>query len=161
MRGLHIAAGPRSPDAGAPRRTRPLAQLSARARAPRLDRELQAGVAAWSSPAHAARALQLTSDRHRRGLARSLERLARRLQPPALRTPGAVDAPDRELSGATGPLMRAIAARLRDGSPVGARGMASLGALLADDRKLSNARGDPTKLTAALESVSKWLNVLD
>jgi len=51
------------------------ARLLARLRAPWLDRQLAAGTVTWRSESHAARALQLSSDRRRRALARSLERL--------------------------------------------------------------------------------------
>jgi hypothetical protein len=53
----------------------PIVSLFARLRALRLDHELAEGVAPWRSAVHAARALQVTSDRKRLRLARTLERL--------------------------------------------------------------------------------------
>jgi hypothetical protein len=54
--------------------------IHARLRAPSLDRRLATGTPPWESPLLAARALQLTSRRRRRSLARSLERLVERAE---------------------------------------------------------------------------------
>jgi hypothetical protein len=67
------------------RRARP-AGLWARLRAPWLDRQLAAGVSSWHSRAHAARALQLTTHRTRRRLARVLEQLVERAEDPPRRS---------------------------------------------------------------------------
>ena len=74
MRSTPALASPSIP-ALTVRRLPQLTRLLARLRSPKLDKELAAGAASWSSPVHAARALQLTGTRHRRALARSLERL--------------------------------------------------------------------------------------
>ncbi len=74
MRSTPALASPSIPALTVRRRPR-LTRLLARVRSPKLNRELAAGAASWSSPVHAARALQLTGTRHRRALARSLERL--------------------------------------------------------------------------------------
>ena len=47
--------------------------LGARLHRRSLDRDLASGIAAWRSPAHAARVAQLTSARHRRRLADALD----------------------------------------------------------------------------------------
>src|ERR1019366_4451743 len=64
-----------------PLRTR-MVWLLARLRALWLDRQLAAGVVPWHSKVHAARSLQLTSDRSRRALARSLEHLVEQADGP-------------------------------------------------------------------------------
>jgi hypothetical protein len=136
--------------------------LLAHLRAPRLDRQLAAGSVPWRSPVHAARALQLTSDGHRRGLARSLERLVEHAEPPPggpFR--GSVVQPCREQVREALPLILMIAARLRSGAPVDARGVARLCALLSDGAGPCYSRSDPGALTGALETISQWLDVQD
>jgi hypothetical protein len=137
---------------------RPLARL----RAPWLDRQLAAGSVPWRSPAHAARALQLTGDRSRGALARSLERLVEHAErPPARLTISAVIPPCREQVHAARPVILATACRLRSRAPVDARGVARLRALLCDGAGPCYSRGDPGALAVALETVSQWLDVQD
>jgi hypothetical protein len=130
------------------------ARLAARVRSPRLDPQLAAGIPAWQSPSHAARALQLTSERHRRALARSLERLLEDTE----RTPtpfrGAVILPCREQVRDALPLILALAARLRDPAPVEVRGIAQLHTLLSDGAGPCYRRIRPGALTVALQAVS-------
>ena len=134
----------------------------ARARAPWLDRQLAAGSVPWRSPAHAARALQLTGDRSRGALARWLERLVEHAErPPARFTVSAVVSPCREQVHAALPVILATASRLRSRAPVDARGVARLRALLSDGAGPCYSRGDPVALTVALETISQWLDVQD
>ncbi|MGH2852212.1 MAG: hypothetical protein ACRDLP_16550 [Solirubrobacteraceae bacterium] len=111
----------------------PLVSLGARVRAAPLDRELARGVPTWASPAHAARALQLTDRRHRATLADSLERIADHAsRPRADFVASTVVAPCREQVWDAMPQLLEIASCLRGPSPVAARGMALLIELLRD-----------------------------
>jgi hypothetical protein len=132
----------------------------ARLRAPWLDRQLAAGSVPWRSPAHAARALQLTGDRSRGALARCLERLVEHAKRPPARF-SAVVPPCREQVHAALPVILATASRLRSRAPVDARGVARLRALLSDGAGPCYSRGDPVALTVALETISQWLDVQD
>jgi hypothetical protein len=133
---------------------RPVARL----RAPWFDRQLAAASVPWRSPAHAARALQLTGDRSRGALAGWLERLVEHPQrPPARFTISAVVSPCREQVHAALPVILATASRPRSRAPVEARGVARLRALLSDGAGPCYSRGDPV----ALETVSQWFDVQD
>jgi hypothetical protein len=104
-------------------------RLSARMRAGALDRALIAGADPASSPKLAARATSLTSSRFRALIADGLERLPRVAEGPTRRwwaasRRGAVLANARDLAE--------LAALLRGGSVLYARGIAILGELLAD-----------------------------
>jgi hypothetical protein len=147
-------AGPRDRE-----RRHPPARLTARIRSPWLDSQLAAGVPPWRSPSHAARALQLTGDRDRRALARSLERLledAERIPTPFR---GAAIRPCRgQVLGALAEIM-AISALLRSAQPVYARGVAMLRAVLSDGSGPCYFRSDPAALSQALQEVSRWLRV--
>lgn len=161
MRTTHALGSRAARPAGlAPRRMPPgVVWLLAHVRARRLDRQLAAGSVPWRSPVHAARALQLTSERYRRGLARSLERLVEHAERPGGQFRGSVVQPCREQVTEALPLMLTIAARLRSGAPVDARGIARLCALLSDGAGPCYARSDPGALSGALETVSEWLDV--
>jgi hypothetical protein len=126
-----------------------------------LDRQLADGVASWRSPSHAARALQLTSDRRRRTLARSLEQLIDRGEKHNPRFANAAIAPCREQVHRAVPEILATASRLRSGSPLDARGIASLRELLGDGGGPCYARVRPDALALALQDVFKWLEVKD
>jgi hypothetical protein len=143
------------------RRPPHLTGLLARVRAPSLDRALAAGVVSWRSPAHAARALQLTSDRMRRTLARSLERLIEDTEHPSPSWNNAVIAPCREQVRDALPLIRATILRLRSDTPVDAKGVARLKALLCDSAGPCYTSIDPHALTLALQTVSQSLDVHD
>jgi hypothetical protein len=114
-------------------RYHPTTWLLAHVRALWIDRELAQGVAPWRSPAHAARALQLTTGRRRRGLAAGLERLVEHAEQPAsrFRHSGAVP-PCREQVREALPVILAITSRLRDGAPLDARGVARLKDVITD-----------------------------
>jgi hypothetical protein len=137
------------------------AWLRARLRAPWLDRELAAGIASWRSPVHAARALQLTSDRSRRGWAGSLERLVKEVEQPPTALCRAVVPPCREQVREARPVILAVASRLRSSAPVDARGVAQLRAVLGDGTGPCYVRSRPDTLTIALQNVSRSLDVLD
>ena len=111
--------------------------------------------------AHAARALQLTSDRSRRGLARSLERLIEQSERPPAPFRGAAVQPCREQVREALPEILAIASRLRSGAPVDARGVARLRGLLCDGCGPCYAPSRPDALSIALSTVSDMLDVQD
>jgi hypothetical protein len=140
---------------------RPIAWLLARLRAPWLDRQLAAGVVPWRSRVHAARALQLTSARSRRALARSMEMLVERAERPPTPFRGAAIPPCREQVREAWPLVLAIASRLRSGEPVNAHGVARLRELLSDGAGPCYLRATPDALTLALQSVCRVLDVDD
>jgi hypothetical protein len=141
-------------------RRHPFARLTARICSPWLDPQLAAGVPSWRSPSHAARALQLTGDRDRRSLARSLERLledAERIPTPFR---GAAIRPCRgQVLGALAEIM-AISALLRSAQPVDARGVAMLRAILTDGGGPCYIRSHPAALSEELREVSRWLRVM-
>jgi hypothetical protein len=108
---------------------------------------------------HATRALALTSDRTRRGLARSLERLVEQAQQPRSQQRGAVVYPCREQVIEAMPTLLTIAGRLRSADPVDARGMARLHILLSDGSGPCYVRIRRNALTDALQEISQWLAV--
>jgi hypothetical protein len=138
-----------------------LAPLLARLGAPWLDRRLAAGVESWSSPVHAARARQLASDRTRRMLARSLERLVEQAEEAPGRQRAAVVQPSRARVREARPLMLTLASRLRGNAPVAARGMAALKNLLTDGGGPVYTRGNPDELKDCLQAVEEWLHAQD
>jgi hypothetical protein len=138
---------------------RPLAWLLAHLRSVWLDNQLASGASPWQSPTRAARALQLTGDRQRRTLARSLERLAEDADRPAPPFRGAVITPCRQQVREALPLILALASRLRRPEPVAARGVARLNELVSDGTGPCYLRSHPQTLTLALETVMAWLDV--
>lgn len=134
-------------------------RLIARMLAPWLDRELARGMAASLSAPHTARARQLTEDRTRRAVARSLDRLIERAENPRSRFPLAAVPPCREQVRDATALLLATASRLRSGEPVDACGIARLKTLLRDPGGPCYVRSRPDALTVALEAVSKALDV--
>lgn len=132
--------------------------LLARLHASRLDRDLANGIASWQSPAHAARSLQLTTGRKRVSLAKGVESLIEMAEEPRrlyLLTP--VIQPSRRQVRDAKPLIRAIAARMRDGEPLDARSAAALRLLLTDGTGPCYGPALPGALKAALETVTPWL----
>ncbi len=160
MRSTHALSTRDLAGVGVPRQ-RPAVWILARLRAPWLDRHLAAGAVPWRSPTHAARALQLTGERSRRGLARALERLAERAERSAPPFLSAAVPPCAEQVLAARPAILEIAARLRSPAPVEARGVARLHALLCDAAGPCYARIHRDALTIELETVSRWLDVQD
>jgi hypothetical protein len=150
-------AGTRRP----PRQAWVAARLRARLGASWIDRRLAAGAVSWCSPVYAARAVQLTGNRSRFALARSLERLLERAEePPALFKNAAVPPCGIQVRDAL-PVILELASRLRSGAPVDARGVAQLSELLSDGAGPCYRRIHPEALTRALERVSRALDVDD
>jgi hypothetical protein len=137
----------------------PVAWLAAHLFAPWIDRQLAEGVAPWRSRTHAARALQLTNSRRRRVLAAGLERLVEHAEQPGshFRHSGVIP-PCREQVREALPVIFAIAGRLRGGSPLDARGVARLKALITDSAGPCYKRSRRDALNDALETVSQWLD---
>jgi hypothetical protein len=140
-------------------RTRWRVGLKARLRAPSLDRELASGIASWRSELHAARALQLTGRRRRRGLARSLERLAEQSQEPRSLYRGAAVEPCREQVMEALPALLGVSSLLRSAEPIDARGIARLNLLLSDGTGPCYVRIERNALSNALREISQWLAV--
>jgi hypothetical protein len=159
MKTAHAIAWPSAADT--PRSFRPQLAVRVRARlhAPSLDRELASGIAPWRSPLHAARALALTGERNRRGLARSLERLVEQAQHPRSQYRGAVVYPCREQVLDALPALLNVAGRLRSADPIDARGIARLKILLSDGSGPCYVRIRCSALTDALQEISQWLAV--
>jgi hypothetical protein len=107
-------------------------RLVARMLAPWLDEELARGIGASLSEAHAARAEQLTGERARRAVARSLDRLVDRAQNPRPAALIPLVPPCREQVRDAMPLILKIRSLLVSGEPLAARGIASLKKLVSD-----------------------------
>ena len=137
-----------------------LVSLRARLRRGSLDRELASGIAPWRSPAHAARALQLTSARRREAYAQGLERVLAETErmPRNTRFSGVVT-PDPTSVILSAPTIWEIIATLRAPAPVSAEGMARLQALLCDGAGPLYIGGDASQLRQVLEHISRWLPV--
>ena len=103
--------------------------------------------------------LQLTGDRNRRGLARSLERLVEQAQHPRSQYRGAVIYPCREQVFEALPELLTIAGRLRSADPIDGRGIARLNILLSDGSGPCYVRIRRNALTDALQEISQWLTV--
>jgi hypothetical protein len=133
--------------------------LGARLHRRSLDRDLACGIAAWRSPAHAAREAQLTSARHRRRLADALDHLIwAAMAPPAQLAAGAV-VPWRPSIKASAGQIRRLAERLRSDAPVAAAGVVRLDALLADGAGPVYSPGKTDALHHALITAARWLDV--
>jgi len=133
------------------------AALGARLHRRSLDRDLACGIAAWRSPAHAARVAQLTNPRHRRRLAEALEHvLWAAAAPRSAQAHGAIP-PCRASIEATADQLRGLAARLRSELPVAAAGIARLEALLSDGAGPVYAPGGAVALANALTMAARWL----
>ena len=159
MKTAHAIAWPSAAEAPRSFRSQLAARLNARLHAPSLDRELASGIAPWRSPLHAVRALQLTRERNRRGLARSLERLVENAQQPRSHHRGAAVYPCREQVIEAMPALLTIAGRLRSSDPIDARGIARLNILLSDSSGPCYVRIQRNALTNALREISQWLAV--
>jgi hypothetical protein len=138
-----------------------LVSLRARLRHGSLDRELAAGIAPWRSPTHAARALQLTSERRRQAYAEGLERvLAETERPRRNRRFSGVVTPNAAAVIVCAPTIWEIIGTLRAPEPVSAEGMARLQSLLCDGAgPLYGGGGDVGQLGEVLEHISRWLPV--
>jgi hypothetical protein len=142
------------------RRPGRLVSLRARLHRESLDRELAGGIAPWRSPAHAARALQLTSTRRRDAYAAGLERvLAETERPPrSIRFSGVVT-PDPASVILCAPTIWEIVGTLRAPAPVSAEGMARLRTLLCDGAGPLYCAGNAEQLRQNLEHIARWLPV--
>ena len=133
-------------------------RLAARIRGPWLDPQIAAGAPSWRSPSHAARALQVTSDRDRLALGRSsLERLLEDAERTATPFRSAAIRPCREQVREALADIMAISALLRSAQPIDARGVAMLRAVLSDGGGPCYSR--PAVLAEALQEVSRCLLV--
>jgi hypothetical protein len=143
------------------RRPGRLLSLRARLRRESLDRDLAGGIAPWRSPAHAARALQLTTARRREIYAVGLERVLAETE----RTGGipsrfsAMVMPDPAAVILCAPTIWEIVTTLRGPAPVSAEGMAGLRTLLCDGGGPLYCAGNAEQLRQALEHVSRWLPI--
>jgi hypothetical protein len=142
-------------------RRRRAAPLLARLRAPWLDRQLAAGTEPWRSPVHAAPARQLTSERSRRILARSLERLVEEAEEPRTPYRNAVVQPYRPRVREARPVVLTLASRLRGNAPVDPRGIAELKDLLSDGAGPCYTHGHPDTLKLRLQAIDRRLDVQD
>jgi hypothetical protein len=122
----------------------------------RLDRELAAGAAPWTSRRHVSRSLQLTSRRRRNVTARSLERLAEAAEQPRPLI-GAAIIPCRAQVRMALPMILTIAQTLRCAEPVSSRGMASLVLVLTDGAGPAYVRSHPDALSDALTEAAAHL----
>ncbi len=162
MRHTHALTSLPLPRSTSPRPPRLLDRIAARVRGPWLDRQLARGVATWRSPAHAARAVQVTSDRRRRALTRALERLVEQsYRPPGRSMASAVIAPCRRQVRAALPEILDVCARLRSDVPVDPRGVVRLRHLLCDGGGPCYVWMHADALTTELREVSRWLEVND
>jgi hypothetical protein len=141
------------------RRPRLAHSILARLRAPSVDRQFAGGIASWRSPVHAARALQLTSGRRRRNVARSLELLIEHAEQPRSLT--AAVSPCRAHVRDARPVLLRTAAQLRSNAPVDVRGVVRLRELLSDGGGPCYIWSHPQALTSALETAAQWLDAPD
>jgi hypothetical protein len=126
----------------------------ARILAPWLDRELAGPPAASLTAAHAARVAQLTRERTRRALARSLDRLIERADDRRSRFSNWTIRPCAEQVRDATALIRSTASRLRSDEPLDPLGIARLKTLLRDVDGPCFVRSRPDALTVALQEVS-------
>ncbi len=136
----------------------PFAPLVARVRSFGLDRDLAQGVDPSRTPAHTARARQLTSDRTRKYLARGLERIAEEPTTGRRYTSNAVN-PSRASVRATRPQLVELSARLRTADNVDPRAVAALRGLLTDGAGPLYNDGNVELLRQQLENIDSWLVV--
>jgi len=128
-------------------------RLIARMLAPWLDDELARGMGASLSAAHAARAAQLSGERVRRAVARSLDKLVERVHDPRPRSLIKSVPPCGEQVRDAMPLILAIRSRLLSQEPLAARGIACLKRLLGDRCGPCYVPSDTNTLTQALQQV--------
>jgi hypothetical protein len=132
-------------------------RLEARLRAGPLDRDLAAGIAPWRSRLHAARSLQLTGARTRRGLAGSLQRLLADTRRPPAPIRGAAVGPCRDQVWEAQDVLGLVVAQLLSAAPVDAGGVARLTALLSDGNGPCYVNTHPGALSSTLQEISQWL----
>ena len=111
----------------------------------------------WHSRAHAARALQLTSERSRRTLAGALDRLLSEIENPDL-TVAAVRPCPAQIRDASLELLE-LSGRLRDRAPVDAGAVARLRALVFDGAGPCYRRARGHALRSALQAAIREIDV--
>jgi hypothetical protein len=122
-----------------------------------IDRDLGSGIAAWRSPAHAARVAQLTSAKRRRRLADALDHLLwAAAAPRSHQAPGTI-VPCRASVQATAGQIRWLARLLRSDAPIAAAGVVRLEALLYDGAGPVYTPGRTEALDGALTMAQHWL----
>jgi hypothetical protein len=123
--------------------------------APWLDAELARGLGASLSRAHAARAEQLTGERSRRRMARTLDRLVARAQHPRSASPLPPPCPEQVRDAV--PLILSIRSRLLSGEPLATQGIARLETLLRDHSGACYIPTGEGALALALQEISELL----
>jgi hypothetical protein len=136
----------------------PLAALLSRVSGARLDRMLAQGIEPWHTPVHAARCRQLTGERSRRKLARSLERLIEQADEPPRRWLSSVVCPSRARVHEARPLLLMLASRLRADTPVDPRAVAAIRLLLTDGAGPVYTHGHPETLKLRLQTIAAWMD---
>jgi hypothetical protein len=126
-----------------------------------LDVELARGLGASFSEANAARAQQLTSERARKAVARTLDRLVDRAENPRRASLIGHPAPCREQVRNAMPLIHTFRSRLLSGEPLAAEGIARLKVLLAYRRGPCYVPSGPDALMAALQDIGRSLDIGD
>jgi hypothetical protein len=133
----------------------------ARVRAGRLDADLAAGIPSWESPVYARRALQLTSRRRVRSLARSLERTLKEADSTGPIVISSTVPVCRSRVRAARPQILTIVSRLRTDRPVSATGVARLNCVLSDGSGPCYTAGDTGTLAEVLQDVYDTLEIID
>ncbi len=136
--------------------------LRARLSASSIDAKLAAGVPAWESPVYAARARQLTSATMRRKLADALDGVvtANAKRSERMLMTAAV-LPQQAAVEESRPQLLLLAARLRAGSPVSARGMASIRTLLTSGTSPLYIQCEQRTLSGSLQAADELLDIVD
>jgi hypothetical protein len=134
-------------------------RVIARLLAPWLDRELAGDTEASLSAAHAARMRQLTDERTRQALARTLDRLIKRTDDRQSRLSHWTTPPCTDQVRDARPLILTTASRLRSNEPLDAVGIARLMTLLRNVSGPCYVPSRPDALTIALQDISNALRV--
>ena len=126
-----------------------------------LDEELARGLGASFSEANAARAQQLTTERTRKAVARTLDRLVDRAENPRRASLIAPRAPCREQVRNAVPLILMFRSRLLSGESLEPEEVARLKVLLADRRGPCYVPSEPDALMGALQDIVRSLDIGD
>ena len=144
--------------AGTYRTSDPLAPLLARLRGAHIDARLARGVEPWNSPVYAARCRQLTGERSRHALARSLERLVEEADERPRLWLSSVVRPSQARVHEARPLLLMVASRLRSQTPVHPRAVAAIRVLLSDGAGPVYTHGHPDTLKLRLQTIASWMD---
>jgi hypothetical protein len=145
-------------EASTVRTKRPLAPFLARLRGAQLDRRLAEGIEPWRTPVYAARCRQLTTERSRRALARSLERLIEQSDEQPRLSRSTIVRPSRARVHEARPLLLTTASRMRSDVPVHPRAVAAIRILLSDGAGPVYTHGDPETLKLRLQAIAAWMD---